>query len=125
MSKLKNLLPVLLLSLFAAGCTSLGNLSPGQYPRNASGFYRVEASWKTREANIIPDSIVATVLVNDESYGMQRVPVVQDRWEGYIPIPPAADEIRYRFKFVFEHNQIGRHVPDSLMSPEYVIKIKH
>jgi hypothetical protein len=54
---------------------------------------------------------------------MRPVPVVQDRWEAFVPVPADKDFILYRYKFDYEVNAISRPQPDSLMSAEYTLKI--
>ena len=123
MTKTKKTLSTLLLPLFVAGCTSISNLTPSQYPRNSTGYYRVEAAWHTRQQTIRPDSITAAVKVGPESYDMGRIPVVTDRWETFIPVPADKDVIYYHYKFDFLDNAFGAPRADSLMSPEYKLQI--
>src|SRR5579872_808804 len=118
MLKIKKCLFVLLLPVLIAGCTTVGNLTPGQYPGSASGFYRVEASWRTTQSDVVPGSITASVMVGNNSYDMRPVPVVQDRWEAFIPVSAGAEEIRYRYRFDFMKYAIGGQKPDSVLSPE-------
>jgi hypothetical protein len=120
---MKKILCLLLLPVLLAGCTSITNLTPSQYPRDRSGFYHVEAEWKSRRQAILPDSFHPLVVIGFNTYPMQAVPVVQDRWEAFIPVPADRDFVLYRYKFDFEVNAISQPRPDSLMSPEYVLKI--
>ncbi len=123
MSKTKNICLALFLPLLAAGCTAINNLTPSQYPRNASGYYRVEASWRTKQETIRPDSITAAVKVGTNSYDMRPVPVVQDRWETFIQVPAGQDAVYFRYKFDFMEDAFGAPQPDSLMSREYKLRI--
>jgi len=54
---------------------------------------------------------------------MRPVALVHDRWEAYIPVPPEKDSVLYRYKFDFMVNSISKPHADSLMSPEYDLKI--
>ena len=121
--KMKKIFCLLLLPLLLAGCTSITNLTPSQYLRDPSGFYRVEAEWKSRRQAIRPDSFQPLVVIGFETFPMRPVPVVQDRWEAFVPVPPDKDFILYRYKFDFEVDAVSRPRPDSLMSPEYTLKI--
>jgi hypothetical protein len=120
---MKKLFFLLLLPLLLGGCTSITNLSPSQYPRDASGFYRVEAEWSSRRQAILPDSFQPLVMIGFETYPMRPVPVVQDRWEAFIPVPADKEFVLYRYKFDFMVNAISKPHPDSLMSSEYSLKI--
>jgi hypothetical protein len=64
------------------------------------------------------------VLVNGELYPMRPVPMMPNRWEGLVPVPPSADGLSYRFKFDYQYNNLGTPPkPDSAFSPEYKLKI--
>lgn len=121
--QMKKLFCLLLLPVLLAGCTSITNLTPSQYPRDASGFYRVEAQWESRRQTIVPDSFQPLVVVGFDTYPMRPVPVVQDRWEAFIPVPADKDFALYRYKFDYMVYAISKPHPDSLMSPEYSLKI--
>jgi hypothetical protein len=125
MSKKLTILCSLLLPLFMAGCasSSISNLTPSQYPRNASGLYHFEASWTTTQTTIMPETITAAVQIGDNRYEMHHVALVQDRWETFVPIPADSDEIFYHYKFDFMVGEMGGPRPDSLMSKEYKMRI--
>jgi hypothetical protein len=114
---------LLLLPLLLAGCTSITNLTPSQYPRDPSGLYRVEAAWKSDREAIRPGSFQPVVVIGFNTIPMRPVPVVQDRWEAFIPVAADRDFVLYRYKFDFEVNAISKPHADSLMSPEYTLKI--
>jgi hypothetical protein len=120
---MKKIFSLFLLSALLAGCTSITNLSPSQYPRDPSGVYRVEASWKSQRHAIRPDSFRPMVVIGFDTYPMRPVPVVLDRWEALIPVPADKNSVLYRFKFDYEVDSISRPHADSLMSPEYTLKI--
>ncbi len=121
--KMKKIFCLLLLPMLLAGCTSITNLTPSQYPRDPSGFYRVEAEWKSSRQAILPDSFQPLVMIGFNTFPMRPVPVVQDRWEAYVPVPADKDFVLYRYKFDFLVNSISKPHPDSLMSPEYTLKV--
>src|SRR5262245_36014466 len=61
----KKLLPLLLLPLLFAGCSTITNLTPAQMPRNASGLYLVEAAWDTREQALRPGTLEPKVMIGE------------------------------------------------------------
>jgi len=124
MSKINKVWFLLLLPALLAGCTSITNLTPTQYPRSDSGYYRVEAMWKSRQAVIRPDSFKPLVVVEFQTYPMQPVPLVEDRWQALIPVPADKNYVRYHYKFDFLDDAFGKPKPDSLMSDPYQLNIK-
>jgi hypothetical protein len=124
MSKINKLCFLLLLPAVLAGCTSITNLTPTQYPRSDSGYYRVEAMWKSRQAVIRPDSFKPLVVIQFQTYPMRPVPMVEDRWEAFIPVPPDKNFVHYHYKFDFMDDAFGKPKADSLMSASYVLSIK-
>lgn len=124
MSNLNKFCFLLLLPLILAGCTSITNLTPSQYPREASGYYRVEAMWQSRKAVIRPDSFKPLVVVGFQTYPMRPIPLVQDRWEAFIPVPADQDAVHYHYKFDFMDDAFGKPKPDSQMSGTYTLGVK-
>jgi hypothetical protein len=60
-----------------------------------------------------------------ETIPMRPVPMVKNRWEGYVPVPPTTNSISYRFKFDYLYNHVGtKPKPDSSYSPPYKLKIE-
>lgn len=115
------LLPVLLLTGCAATFT---RLTPDQQPRNANNLYPVEVSFVTKQQSVRWDSVKPYVLVKGELYPLRPVPVVPNRWEGLVPVPPTANGVTYRFKFDYLYNNFGTEPkPDSAFSPEYNLQI--
>ncbi len=116
------LLPVLLL----AGCatSSFTRVTPLQQPRNANNLYPVEVIFNSSQESLRWDSLKPYVLANGELYPLRPVPVVKNRWEGFVPVPPTADGVIYRFKFEYLCNSFGPEPkPDSAVSPQYNLKI--
>jgi uncharacterized protein YceK len=109
--------------LVLAGCSSITNLTPSKYTRNATGLYPVEAAWTSEERTIRQQSFKPLVMAGGETYEMRRVPLVQDRWETMIPIPADKDSVYYRFKFDYLVNKLNHTEPDSKLSPEYKLQI--
>ena len=115
------LLPVLLL----AGCTStFTRVTPLQQPRNANNLYPVEVIFNSEQQSLRWDSIKPYVVANGELYPLRPVPVVPNRWEGLVPVPPTANGVNYRFKFDYLYNSIGSQPkPGSFLSSSYHLKI--
>jgi hypothetical protein len=115
------LVPVLLL----AGCsTTFTRVTPLEQPRNANNLYPVEVIFNSNQQAIRWDSLKPFVLVNGDLYPLRPVPVVPNRWEGFVPVPPTANEATYRFKFDYLYNKVGSEPqPSSAFSPQYNLKI--
>lgn len=115
------LLPVLLL----AGCTStFTRVTPLEQPRNANNLYPVEVIFTSNEQAMRKESLKPFVLVNGDLYPLRPVPVVPNRWEGFVPVPPATNAVTYRFKFDYLYNNVGTEPkPSSAFSPMYNLKI--
>jgi hypothetical protein len=124
MSKINKLCFLLLLPAVLAGCSSITNLTPTQYPRDPAGFYRVEAMWKSKKAVIVPDSFKPLVVVDFQTFPMKPVPLVQDRWEAFVPVPADKSFIHYHFKFDFADYAFGKPKADSQMSGTYQLGVK-
>jgi hypothetical protein len=121
----KKSLPVLSLSLLLAGCASqLTNLTPQQQARNANNLYPVEVSFNSRQETIRWQSIKPKIVVGSEFYDMRPTPLMTNRWEGLIPVPPGTSAIHYHYKLDFEFNRMGKPGSDTALSPEYSLRIK-
>lgn len=99
------------------------NLTPSQLPRDASGFYPVEAAWRSNQQSLIKESIRAYAVVGDEVYPMQPVPLVADRWETLVHVPADRRMITYRFRFTYACRDIPSPRTDSRLSPIYSLRI--
>jgi hypothetical protein len=119
----KAIFSLLLLPVLLAGCSSITNLTPSTQGRDPSGLYRVEAEWRSDRSEIRDGSFQPMVVVETNSYPMRPVPLVQDRWEGFVPIAADEDLIHYHYKFDFQVNAISQPQPDSLMSSDYSLRI--
>jgi hypothetical protein len=120
----KKIFSLLLLPTLLAGCGSvITNLTPSSYVRDPSGNYRVEAEWASQREAIREGSFRPMVVVETNTYPMRAVPLVQDRWEGFIPVAADQDLIHFYYKFDFMINSVSEPRPDSLLSPEYSLKI--
>ena len=122
LKKFLPLLPVLLL----AGCATptFTRLTPNQQPRNPDNLYAVETAFDSQQQSLRWDSIKAYVLVNGQALPMRQVPLVKNRWEGLVPLPPGANMVNYRFKFDYFYNVFGSQPkPNSVSSKIYTLKV--
>ena len=122
LKKFLPLLPVLLL----AGCMTgtFTRLTPGAQPRNANNLYPVETAFDSKQQSLCWDSFKAYVLVNGQSLPLRPVPLVKNRWEGLVPVPPGVTTVNYRFKFDYRYNNFGTAPkPDSVSSKIYTLKV--
>jgi hypothetical protein len=123
LKKFLPLLPVLLL----AGCSTnatFTRMTPSLQPRNADNLYPVEVAFTSRQQSLRWDTVRPFVLVQGQSFPLRPVPVVKNRWEGIVRVPPTANAATYRFKFEYLYNSFGKNPqPDSSLSPAYTLKI--
>jgi hypothetical protein len=119
--KILPLLSVLLLTGCAATFTRLSSL---QQPRNPNNLYPVEVAFNSQQQSLRWETIQPYVLVNGEKYSLHPVPLVQNRWEGLVPVPSGANSVNYRFKFNYKYNAVGS-APKatSAVSPIYKLNI--
>jgi hypothetical protein len=123
---LKSFLPLLPL-LVLTGCTTaqFTKLTPTVQPRNADNLYPVEAAFDSNQQSLCWDSVKAYVIVNGQPQPMRPVPLVKNRWEGVIQVPPGVAAVNYHFKFDYLYNNFGTAPqPDSVTSKNYILKIK-
>ena len=115
------LVPVLLLT----GCASqFTRLTPLEQPRNPNNLYPVEVQFNSPEQAMRPDSIKAYVQVEGQLYPLRPEPMVENRWEGFVPVSPTSDETEFRFKFDYLYNAFDSEPkPGSAASPLYELKI--
>ena len=115
------LLPALLL---LAGCASVAtNLSAQRQLRNANNLYPVEAKFDSKQQALRWDSVQVTIIAGKDSYPMRRTHMMNNRWEGLIPVAPGTTVIHYHYKFDYLNNAFGPRQPDSASSPEYTLRI--
>ena len=112
------------LGLLLCGCsTTITNLTPSQQSRNPSGFYPFEALFQSDQKTIRKETIQPFVVVGMETYPMQPAPVLKNRWETVVPIPPEKKFINYRFKFDYQYSAIPQRRPGSVLSAPYQLEI--
>ena len=120
----KKLLPVLSLPLLVAGCsTTFTNLTPTQQSRNDNNTYPVEVAFKCTQQKLMWDTIQPKIVVGSESYPMKPTPLMTNRWEGLVPVPPGENVVRYRYRFDFLDNDFRKTTADNAVSQEYTLRI--
>jgi hypothetical protein len=124
MIMLKKILPVLPILLLTGCATTFTGLTPLQQPRNSNNLYPVEVAFNSSQQSLRWESIQPYVLVNGQLYPMRQVPMMQTRWEGFVPVPPGEKSVSYRFKFDYLCNAFGKPPkPNSAFSPVYKLTI--
>ena len=122
---LKKILPFLPVLLLASGCAgTFTRLTPNLQPRNSNNLYPVEVAFNSQQQALRWDSIKPFVVADGQAYPLRPVPMVENRWEGLLPIPPSESEVKYRFKFDYLYNSFNAvPQPNSESSPNYTMKI--
>ncbi len=108
------------------GCAStrITNLTPQRELRNANGLYPIEAAMTSHQQTLRWNSIRPQVVVDQEFYPMRATPLMTNRWETLIPVPPGKNVVFFRFKFDFDYNDFGSPGrTDSKLSPIYRLQI--
>ena len=120
----KKFLPVLSV-LLLTGCAGMfTRLTPLQQTRTASNLYPVEVAFNSQQQSLLWETIQPYVLANGELYPLRQVPLVKNRWEGFVPVPPGANSVDYRFKFDYKYNNFGTPPKStSAVSPIYRLNI--
>lgn len=113
------------LVLAGAGCATdrITNLTPPELPHEPSGQYRVEVEFNNRQRSMRWDSVQALAVVGEKFYPLQLAPNMQNRWEGYVPVPPDESRVFYRFRWDFTHQGFGTAPSNSIRSPQYRLEI--
>jgi hypothetical protein len=121
---MKKLSLVFLLGFLCTGCaTTLTTLTPAQQSRNANNLYPVEVAWDTSQRTIVKNTVRGFVIVGADMYPMQKTPIVKDRWETLIPVPPDQNSTHYKFKFEYDVLQIPQRRAGSDSTREYRLEI--
>jgi len=110
--------------MLLAGCTTtITNMTPSQTQRVSTGLYPISAAWDSSQQSVVSDSIQAYVLVGTNLYPMQRTPLVRERWETVVPVPPDKDILNYQIKFDYQYLAIPNRKANSMLSNPYQLRI--
>ncbi len=124
MRTIKQLLWLGLLPWLLAGCsTTITNLTPGQMPRNSTGLYPFQVAWASNQRSLQNETLRAWVLIGLNAYPMQQTPLVKDRWETLVPVPPNESLVHYHYKFEYEYLGIPHRKLNSTSSPTFTLKL--
>jgi hypothetical protein len=125
MRNMKPALPVLLLAVLLAGCstTTITNLTPQVQSRNTNNLYPIEAALASDQQTLRWSSIQPSVVVGNDFYPMRPTPLMTNRWETLVPILPGNKTVYYQFKFDYRYNTFGPAQADSKLSPKYRLLI--
>jgi hypothetical protein len=126
MHKLKTLSPVFLLALLLSGCvsTTVTRLTPRQLTRSPDNLYPIEVAFDSTQQSLRWETLQATVLVGSQAYPMTAKPLMTNRWETLIPVPPGTKTVEYRVKFDFFYNAWGEPPQeDTALSKIYKLQI--
>jgi hypothetical protein len=104
---------LLMLSLTGCSTTTITNLTPSRLPRKDNNQYTFEVDYNTRQQSLIQESMQGYVIVDGERYPMQRVPMLNNRWEGIVPVPPDQEVVTYRYRFDYQYRGIPEARRDS------------
>jgi len=120
----KKFLPVLSVLLLTGCASQFTGLNALQQPRNANNLYPVEVAFNSQQQSLRWETIQPYVIASGRLYPLRQVPLVKNRWEGFVPVPPGANAINYRFKFDYKYNNLGTAPkPSSAVSPIYKLNI--
>ena len=121
---MKKPLMILPLLLLLAGCTSLStNLSAQRQLRNAENLYPVEVSFDSLQQSLRWYSIQVSVMVGKDSYPMRRTHLMNNRWEGLVPVPAGEKTVSYFYKFNYDYTDFGKVGKASAASRTYKLLI--
>jgi hypothetical protein len=123
----KKFLPCLILPLlFGGGCASnlhFTNLTPSVQTRTTNNLYAVEVEVNSRQQSLRWDSFKPQITAGAEYFKMHATPLIGNRWEGQIAVPPGTSTIHYQYKFDFDYNAFGPAKHDSAVSRQYTLHI--
>src|SRR5271157_3401065 len=103
----KKFLPVLSMLLLTGCAAQFTRLTPLQQPRNPNNLYPVEVAFNSQQQSLRWETIQPFVIADGQSYPLRQVALVQNRWEGFVPVPAGVNSIDYRFKFDYKYNAVG------------------
>jgi hypothetical protein len=101
----------LALAVAVGGCATMSlntitNLTPSRLPRKDNDQYWFSVEFDSRQRTMIRESQRTLVIVGDEVYEMNRVPLTANRWETLVPVPADQSVVNYFYRFEFDHKAI-------------------
>jgi|SRR5208283_3632121 len=120
----KKFLPLMSVLLLAGCAAQFTRLTPLQQPRNPNNLYPVEVAFNSQQQSLRWETIQPYVVADGQTYPLRPVPLVQNRWEGFVPVPAGVNGVNYRFKFDYKYNAVGSTPKsNSAFSPVYRLSI--
>lgn len=111
-------------ALVLTGCsTTITNLTPSNLQRNPNNLYPFEVQFKTAQKSIRENTIQPFVVVGPDTYAMQPVKMLKNRWEAQVPVAATNNFIYYRYKFDYKYDRIPAPGESSRLSPTYQLEI--
>ncbi len=125
MMTIRKLVPVLLLLLLPVGCVTntITNLTPRQLSRNANGLYLFEVALDSNQQTLRDETIQAQVLIGMNSYPMEPVLMLKNRWEALVPHAATNRIVNFQFKLNYTYNRFGSPGTASILSQSYSVEI--
>ena len=80
-------------------------------------------AWEGRPG-VVKDSVRPVLMVGQEDYPMEAVPLTEGRWETLIPFPEGRREIHYQYKIEYRELEFGREEANSRLSEVYRLSIE-
>jgi hypothetical protein len=95
------------MALILGGCATMSlntitNLTPSRLPRKDNDQYWFSVEFDSRQRTMIRESQRTLVIVGDEVYEMNRVPLTANRWETLVPVPADQSVVNYFYRFEFD-----------------------
>jgi hypothetical protein len=118
------LLVAFLPSCSTTSLTTVTNLTPTRLPRRDTGQYPFAVEFSTRQRTILRETIRAYVVVGDQRYLMERTPMLRDRYETLVPVPPTEEVVNYRYRFEYEYKAIPELKPGVFDSKGYQLYLQ-
>jgi hypothetical protein len=116
--------PLLLALLLLSGCaTTITNLTPSKQTRHPNGLYLFEVALDSNQQTLRKETIKPYVIIGFDSYAMVPAPVLKNRWETLVPVPPDKKYVNYQYKFDYDYNSFPRRGNSSKRSSPYQLEI--
>lgn len=98
-----------LAALVLAGCStpSITNMTAPSLTPNASNIYLITARIKPRASNVVPDSVVAKLIIDGNAYKMTKAPQLANVYEYEFQAPAGVTELRYYFLIEYQVSNVG------------------
>lgn len=94
--------------LFLAGCkTNFHNFTPERIPQNPSGIYTFSFTMDRPSTSLIEESVRAEIIINGESFPMQRVDSPDITFAFDYTMPPGVTEARYYYTVTYDYQNLG------------------